>query len=68
MRLILVGDPNQLPPIGPGRPFADIIESTSAIGITRPCVSARIHRSRSFAEESTPPAPRSVQSVSAISR
>lgn len=23
-RLILVGDPNQLPPIGPGRPFADI--------------------------------------------
>ena len=25
-RLILVGDPNQLPPIGPGRPFADLIE------------------------------------------
>jgi len=25
-RLILVGDPNQLPPIGPGRPFPDIIE------------------------------------------
>ena len=25
-RLILVGDPNQLPPIGPGRLFADIIE------------------------------------------
>jgi len=25
-RLVLVGDPNQLPPIGPGRPFADIIE------------------------------------------
>lgn len=25
-RLILVGDPNQLPPIGPGRPFADTIE------------------------------------------
>ena len=25
-RLILVGDPNQLPPIGPGRPFADSIE------------------------------------------
>ena len=24
-RLILVGDPNQLPPIGPGRPFMDII-------------------------------------------
>ena len=25
-RLILVGDSNQLPPIGPGRPFADIID------------------------------------------
>lgn len=24
-RLILVGDPRQLPPIGPGRPFADIV-------------------------------------------
>jgi len=24
-RLILIGDPNQLPPIGPGRPFVDII-------------------------------------------
>jgi hypothetical protein len=25
-RLILVGDPNQLPPIGVGRPFADLVE------------------------------------------
>ena len=25
-RMILVGDPSQLPPIGPGRPFADIVE------------------------------------------
>lgn len=25
-RLIMVGDPSQLPPIGPGRPFADTIE------------------------------------------
>ena len=25
LRLILVGDPNQLPPIGPGRPFVDIV-------------------------------------------
>ena len=25
-RLILVGDPNQLPPIGPGRPFVDALE------------------------------------------
>ncbi|HEU0026794.1 MAG TPA: AAA family ATPase [Ktedonobacterales bacterium] len=24
-RIVLVGDPNQLPPIGPGRPFVDII-------------------------------------------
>ena len=24
-RLILVGDPNQLPPIGVGRPFADLV-------------------------------------------
>jgi hypothetical protein len=24
-RLILVGDPNQLPPIGPGRPFVDVV-------------------------------------------
>ena len=24
-RLVLMGDPNQLPPIGPGRPFADLI-------------------------------------------
>ena len=24
-RLILIGDPNQLPPIGPGRPFVDIL-------------------------------------------
>lgn len=24
-RLVLVGDPNQLPPIGPGRPFVDIV-------------------------------------------
>jgi hypothetical protein len=24
-RLVLVGDPNQLPPIGPGRPFMDIV-------------------------------------------
>jgi ATP-dependent exoDNAse (exonuclease V) alpha subunit len=25
LRIILVGDPNQLPPIGPGRPFADLV-------------------------------------------
>jgi hypothetical protein len=29
-RLILVGDPNQLPPIGVGRPFADLVEHLDA--------------------------------------
>jgi hypothetical protein len=29
-RLILVGDPNQLPPIGPGRPFADLVAHLDA--------------------------------------
>jgi hypothetical protein len=29
-RLILVGDPRQLPPIGPGRPFVDIVEHLRA--------------------------------------
>src|SRR6202042_2953344 len=29
-RLILVGDPNQLPPIGVGRPFADLVAQLDA--------------------------------------
>jgi hypothetical protein len=35
-RLILVGDPNQLPPIGVGRPFADLVAflETSTIGLS----------------------------------
>jgi hypothetical protein len=31
-RLILVGDPNQLPPIGIGRPFADLVSMLGASG------------------------------------
>jgi len=31
-RLILVGDPNQLPPIGVGRPFADLVAHIDAAG------------------------------------
>lgn len=29
IRVVLIGDPNQLPPVGPGRPFEDIITSRS---------------------------------------
>ena len=32
-RLILVGDPNQLPPIGSGRPFVDIVQHLAAANI-----------------------------------
>ncbi len=32
-RLILVGDPNQLPPIGVGRPFADLVARLDAAGL-----------------------------------
>jgi hypothetical protein len=40
-RLILVGDPRQLPPIGPGRPFVDIVSKLEVDDVeTRfPCVS-----------------------------
>ena len=33
-RLILIGDPRQLPPIGAGRPFKDIVKHLSPEGIT----------------------------------
>jgi hypothetical protein len=33
-RLILIGDPRQLPPIGAGRPFVDIVKHLSPEGIT----------------------------------
>jgi len=32
-RLILIGDPRQLPPIGPGRPFVDIVNRLAPEGI-----------------------------------
>jgi hypothetical protein len=32
-RLILVGDPNQLPPIGVGRPFADLVAFLEAVDV-----------------------------------
>ncbi|WP_442580322.1 ATP-dependent DNA helicase [Mesorhizobium sp. ASY16-5R] len=38
-RLILVGDPRQLPPIGAGRPFVDLVQllrQTEEPGVTRP--------------------------------
>lgn len=33
-RLILIGDPRQLPPIGPGRPFVDIVKHLTPEGIS----------------------------------
>jgi ATP-dependent exoDNAse (exonuclease V) alpha subunit len=32
-RLILIGDPRQLPPIGAGRPFVDIVKHLAPEGI-----------------------------------
>ncbi len=41
-RLILVGDPNQLPPIGVGRPFADLVASfESALASNDPLIQNR---------------------------
>lgn len=31
--LILVGDPDQLPPVGPGRPFLDLLNSAAVAGV-----------------------------------
>lgn len=49
-RLILVGDPRQLPPIGAGRPFVDIITR-----LTPPDIEAKFPRvDRSYAELTVP--------------
>ena len=50
-RLILVGDPNQLPPIGIGKPFADIIEYIDespeyADNMGQLRVNCRVHQSK----------------------
>ncbi|MDQ2731236.1 MAG: AAA family ATPase, partial [Armatimonadota bacterium] len=45
-RLILVGDPNQLPPIGPGRPFVDIIAWLEADKDRRQCLGRLMERAR----------------------
>lgn len=41
-RLILVGDPNQLPPIGPGRPFADLVAMLDGAGESANADAARV--------------------------
>jgi len=45
-RLILVGDPNQLPPIGPGRPFVDIIAWLEADEERAHCIARLMERAR----------------------
>jgi hypothetical protein len=45
-RLILVGDPNQLPPIGPGRPLVDIIAWLEADEGRKKCLARLMERAR----------------------
>lgn len=45
-RLILVGDPNQLPPIGPGRPLVDIIAWLEADDERKKCLARLIVQTR----------------------
>jgi exodeoxyribonuclease V alpha subunit len=45
-RLILVGDPNQLPPIGPGRPLVDIIAWLEADAERKKCLARLMERAR----------------------
>lgn len=41
-RLIMIGDANQLPPVGPGRPFGDLVDAGDIVPIARLQV---LHRS-----------------------
>ncbi|HEY8751123.1 MAG TPA: ATP-dependent RecD-like DNA helicase [Tepidisphaeraceae bacterium] len=45
-RLILVGDPNQLPPIGPGRPFVDILAWLEGDDERKKCLARLMERAR----------------------
>ena len=45
-RLILVGDPNQLPPIGPGRPLVDIIAWLEGDEERKKCLARLMERAR----------------------
>lgn len=49
-RLILVGDPRQLPPIGAGRPFVDLVERLRPDGVE----GMRVRVGRSYAELTVP--------------
>lgn len=51
-RLILVGDPNQLPPIGPGRPLVDIIAWLKADEERKKCLARLMERARHEDHES----------------
>ena len=51
-RLILVGDPNQLPPIGPGRPLVDIIAWLEGDDERKKCLARLLERARHEAHES----------------
>jgi exodeoxyribonuclease V alpha subunit len=51
-RLILVGDPNQLPPIGPGRPLVDIIAWLEADDERKKCLGRLMERARHEDHES----------------
>ena len=51
-RLILVGDPNQLPPIGPGRPLVDIISWLENDNDRKKCLARLMERARHEDHES----------------